>query len=160
MLGQNRPDRQVKSDAGGVPNPTAEARGSLLIIEDAPIHSTIIAHIADRTGFATTIASCYEEACDLLQTRQFDCITLDLGLGAHVGAEVLNQLAKLRCMARIVIISGSERAICDETMQIGRSLGLNICEPVPKPIDLKALREMLEHIRTRSRLEKLAARVI
>jgi ActR/RegA family two-component response regulator len=156
MLSQNKPNRHATSAAGTELNPSAEERSSLLIVEDALIHSTIIARIADKVGFTSEIAGCYEDACNLLHARQFDCITLDLGLGEHVGAEVLNHLSKIRCKARVIIISGSEKAVCDETVRIGRSLDLNICEPVPKPIDLKALREMLEHIRMQSRLEKLA----
>jgi len=156
MLGQKNPDRHATSDAGAEMNPSAEQRGNLLIIEDTLIHSAIIARFVFNVGFTTETASCYEDARNLFYVRQFDCITLDLGLGQHVGAEVLNQLSKIRCKARIIIISGSEKAVRDETVRIGRSLGLNICEPVPKPIDLKALREMLEHIRKQSGPEKLA----
>jgi DNA-binding NtrC family response regulator len=156
MHSQNTPDQNATSDAGAVLNPSAERRSNMLIIEDALIHSTLIARIADKVGFTTETAGCYEDACTLLYTRQFDCITLDLGLGQHVGREVLYHLAKIQSKAPVIIVSGSEKADCDKAVQIGRLLDLNICEPIPKPIDLKALREMLEHIRMQSGLEKFA----
>ena len=49
-------------------NPSAERRSKLLIIEDTLIHSTLIARIADKIGFTTVIAGCYEDARNLLHT--------------------------------------------------------------------------------------------
>lgn len=156
MFSQNNPDRKPMTKIGAEPNPFAEHPSRLLVIEDALIHSTIICRIAEKIGFATMTASSYEDACKVLSTCQFDCITLDLGLGEHVGVDVLRHLSTIRCRAQIIIISGSEKTVFDETVRIGRVLGLNICEPAPKPIDLKALRETLGHIRMQSRLQTLA----
>jgi DNA-binding NtrC family response regulator len=157
MFSQKNPDQQPMTKMSAEPSPPAEHPSRLLVIEDALIHSTIIGHIADKIGFTTMIARSYENACNLLHDRQFDCITLDLGLGQHAGVEVLNQLSRIECKTPIIIISGSEKSVCDETVRIGKSLHLNICEPVPKPIDLKALRETLTQIAMQSRLQHLAS---
>jgi two-component system, chemotaxis family, chemotaxis protein CheY len=156
MFGQNKPDRQPMKDANAGSDPSAKDPSSLLIIEDTLIHSTIIGRIADKVGFTVTTARSFEDACRALGAQQFDCITLDLGLGEHVGVDVLRHLSTIRCKARIIVISGSENDVCDETVRIGRALELNICESVPKPIDLKVLRETLAHIRMQSQLRKLA----
>jgi CheY-like chemotaxis protein len=129
---------------------------SLLVIEDALIHRTIIVNIGDKVGFVTRSASSVEAAEALLRTHQFDAITLDLALGEHVGLEVLRLLAELKSRAPIIIISVSDDAVLEETCRIGRSLELNIWKPLRKPIDLRMLREMLEQIKLYSGLQKIA----
>ncbi len=129
---------------------------SLLVIEDALIHRTIIAKIGDKVGFVTRSASSVEAAEALLRTHEFDAITLDLALGEHVGLEVLRLLAELKSRSPIIIISVSDDAVLEETCRIGRSLELNIWKPLRKPIDLRLLREMLEQIRLYSGLQKVA----
>ncbi len=153
MFNGNKPSLQAKTNADAVRS--GENQISLLIIEDALIHSTIIGHIAEKVGFTTATARSYEDACEILSARQFDCITLDLGLGDHVGLDVLHYLHATRCRAQIIIISLSDKKVCDEMVQIGKALDLNIDSSVHKPLDLKALRETLEQIRIRAQLQKL-----
>ena len=129
---------------------------SLLVIEDALIHRTIIAKIGDKVGFVTRSASSVEAAEALLRTQEFDAITLDLALGEHVGVEVLRLLADLKSRTPIIIISVSDDAVLEETCRIGRSLELNIWKPLRKPIDLRLLREMLEQIKLCSGLQQIA----
>jgi CheY-like chemotaxis protein len=129
---------------------------SLLVIEDALIHRTIISKIGDKAGFVTRSASSVEAAEALLRTHEFDAITLDLALGEHVGLEVLRLLAELKSRTPIIVISVSDDAVLEETCRIGRSLELNIWKPLRKPIDLRLLREMLEQIKLCSGLQKIA----
>lgn len=129
---------------------------NLLVIDDAVIHSTIIARIGDKTGFKTKTAASYEEAVKQLREQAFDCITLDLGLGRHAGVEVLRHLATLGYKGTVIIISGAEKYVCDETVKIGRELKLNLCDPIQKPVDLKLLRELLIELKNKAYLNKLA----
>jgi two-component system, chemotaxis family, chemotaxis protein CheY len=128
----------------------AKNLGSLLIIEDAPVHSAIISRVADKVGFITTRTHSYEDACEVLSARQFDCITLDLGLGEHVGFDILRYLSTIGCRAQIVIISQSDKGVCDDVAELGRGLDLSVYECVPKPIDLEGLRETLLHIQAQA----------
>jgi CheY-like chemotaxis protein len=129
---------------------------SLLVVEDALVHRTIISKIGDKVGFVARSASSVEAAEALLRAQDFDAITLDLGLGEHVGIEVLRLLADLKSKTPIIIISASDDAILEETCRIGRSLDLDIWKPLRKPIDLTQLREMLEQIKLCSGLHKTA----
>ncbi len=139
------------------PAPSAAPRQhSLLIVEDALIHRTIIAKIGDKVGFLTRSASSVEAAEALLRSQEFDAITLDLALGEHIGVEVLRLLAELKSRAPIIVISVSDDAVLEETCRIGRSLELNIRAPLRKPIDLKQLREMLEQIKCGAELPTAA----
>ena len=128
----------------------------LLVIDDSNIHRMILCRVGEKVGFETVGAASFDEAAKLLRESKFDCITLDLSLGERAGVEVLHLLSVLKYEAPIIIISGSENAVCEETVRIGKSLDLNICASLQKPIDLKALRELLEDIRKQSRLERPA----
>jgi len=138
------------------PSISDASQHSLLVVEDALVHRTIISKVGDNVGFVARTASSVEAAEALLRAEDFDAITLDLGLGEHVGVEVLRLLADLKSQTPIIIISGSEDAVLEETCRIGRSLGLNIWTPLRKPIDLTLLREMLEQIKPCSGPRRLA----
>jgi two-component system chemotaxis response regulator CheY len=137
---------EVAANAKAESNPAAKNQGAMLIIEDGLIHSAIIDRVAAKVGFSTTKAHSYEDACKVLGERQFDCITLDLGLGEHVGMDVLRFLSTIRCRAQIIVISCSDKDLCDDVAELGKALDLNVCESVPKPIDLETLRGKLVQI--------------
>jgi two-component system, chemotaxis family, chemotaxis protein CheY len=146
-----------EAEAAAAAQPSDAKTASLLIIEDAIVHSAIIARIADKLGFSTTSAHSYEDACTLVSAQQFDCITLDLGLGEHVGIDMLRYLWTIQCGAPIIVISQSDKETCDDVVELGRELGLNIYKSVPKPIDLKALRQTLTCIHLQSRPQQPTA---
>ena len=108
-------------------------RSELLVIDDANLHLSIVSRIATQAGFATTGASSVGEATKLLRERTFDCITLDL-------------LAEMKCRTPIIVISGSEDSVREETVKIGNFLDLNLCPSIPKPINLAVLRGALTQI--------------
>ena len=118
-------------------------RNELLVIDDANLHLSIVSRIATQAGFVTTGASSVDEASKLLRQRTFDCITLDLSLGEHSGVEVLKLLAEMKCRTPIIVVSGSEDSVREETIKIGNFLDLNLCAPIPKPINLAVLRAAL-----------------
>jgi DNA-binding response OmpR family regulator len=131
-------------------------RNELLVIDDTNLHQSIVSRIATQAGFVTTGANSVGEAARLLRTQPFDCITLDLSLGEESGVEILRLLAELKCRTPIIVISGSENSVRDETVRIGNFLNLNLCPPIPKPIDLAALRDTLTRIANDTQRQKLA----
>jgi CheY-like chemotaxis protein len=135
--------RQATTSANTALVKPVKNRITLLIIEDALIHSAIIGQIAGKVGFVTTKVHSYKDACEVLDAQQFDCITLDLGLGEHAGIDMLRYLSTVRCKAQIIVISQSNKEVCDDVVELGRALDLNVCKSVPKPIDLDVLRETL-----------------
>jgi CheY-like chemotaxis protein len=142
------PVRLATADAISKSDRPAEKPGSLLIIEDEPIHCAVISRIAGRVGFTATKAFSYDAACKALGAKRFDCITLDLGLGEHIGIDVLRYLSTIRCRAQIIVISHSDKDVCKDVVELGKALDLNVYDAVLKPIDLEALRETL--IQTRA----------
>lgn len=157
MFISNEVSRHALNNLDSESNALADQRSTMLIVEDALIHSNIINRIAGRVGFIADGARSYEDACKILSERQFDCITLDLVLGEHVGLDVLRYLAAIRCRAQIIVISQSDRDVCDDMVQLGRALDLNVYVFVQKPIDITLLRDTLEHIRMQLVLQKLGS---
>jgi len=144
------PVRLATTDATAKSDRPAGKPSSLLIIEDEPIHCAVIGRIAARVGFTATKANSYDAACKALGATGFDCITLDLGLGEHVGIDVLRYLSTIRCRAQILVISHSDKDVCNDVVELGKALDLNVYDAVMKPIDLESLRETLVHIRAQS----------
>jgi two-component system, chemotaxis family, chemotaxis protein CheY len=142
MLGQARSSEAHDADVDASPPPQR-----LLVIDDDNLHRMIICRAAAKAGYVPAGAASYEEAEMLAEAHAFDCITLDLSLGQHVGAEMLRHLSAIGCKAPIVIISGCDDATCRETLRVAKALDLNVQEPVPKPVDLAMLRDALERLR-------------
>jgi ActR/RegA family two-component response regulator len=135
---------QTKPLASDAARPAAPR---LLVIDDDKLHRMIVCRAAAKAGYAPAGAATYEEAAKLTQDATFDCITLDLSLGPHAGLEMLQHLWSIRCKTPIIVISGCDDSICRETVKLGKSLGLNICELLSKPVDLAMLRDWLERLR-------------
>jgi DNA-binding response OmpR family regulator len=120
----------------------------LLVIEDTDLHLAILARIAAQAGFSATKASSFQEAVRLLGEIHFDCITLDLSLGERSGVEVLDLLSEMNCRTPIIVISGSEHSVREQTVRTANYLNLNLCGMIAKPIDLAVLRETLKAVAT------------
>jgi CheY-like chemotaxis protein len=142
------PVRSATADAIAKSDRPTEKPDSLLIIDDEPVHCAVISRIAGRVGFTATKAFSYDAACKALGAKRFDCITLDLGLGEHIGIDVLRYLSTIQCRAQIIVISHSDKDVCNDVVELGKALDLNVYDAVLKPIDLEALRETL--IQTRA----------
>src|SRR5262249_40736633 len=97
-----------------------------------------------------TGAASYEEAAELLGHSDYDCITLDISLGRRSGIEILQLFKEIRCQTPIIVISGSPESIATMAMGVGNLAKLNMCEPIPKPADLKGLADKLPHIKQRT----------
>src|SRR5579862_1174655 len=101
--------------------PAGVARGiapRLLVIDDDNLHRMIICRVAAKAGYLPAGAATYEEAVQLVQETQFDCISLDLSLGEHVGVDMLRHLWVIGSKAPIIIISGCDDATCAETAKV------------------------------------------
>ena len=129
----------------------------LLVIDDDNLHRMIICRVAAKAGYVAVAAATYEEAAKLAQEDRFDCITLDLSLGAHAGVELLRHFWVIGCKAPVIIISGADDTVCRETVRVAKSLKFDVVESVPKPVDLSLLRYSLERFKERQHQPASAA---
>jgi len=146
--GLGRMLEQAKSiEAGDEVPAAAPGAPRLLVIDDDNLHRMIVCRVAAKAGYVPVAAGTYEEAAELAQYGKFDCITLDLSLGAHGGAELLRHFWVIGCKIPVIIISGADDAVCRETVRIAKSLKFELVESVPKPVDLSLLRFTLERFK-------------
>jgi two-component system, chemotaxis family, chemotaxis protein CheY len=120
----------------------------LLIIEDVMTHGAVVDRVARKFGFATQKVHDCGEARRALEQQRFDCITLDLVLGEHIGLDILRYLSEIDCRTPIILISQADRGTCEDVVELGRALDLDMAEPIQKPIDLHALGRVFADIRT------------
>ena len=120
----------------------------LLVVDDDPSVCTLIEKLGEKAGFVATCALSFEDAVKSLRTHQFDCITLDLGIGKNTGVELLKILGEMRFAAPIIIISGSMRSMRDFAVGIGTTMRLEL-EQLGKPINFALLRSRLTNIKAK-----------
>jgi DNA-binding NtrC family response regulator len=96
------------------------------------------------------VANSDNDACKALDAQQFDCITLDLGLGEHVGVDVPRYLSAVRCKAQIRRDQPTGQGRLRRRGGTRKSARFDACESVSKPMDLNALREILVRIQAQS----------
>jgi DNA-binding NtrC family response regulator len=128
---------------------------AILIVDDVPIHRMIICKVAIKAGFAPSEAENREDVRRLVAAVDFECATLDLSLGEQQGTEVLRDLFDLDFRAPIVIVSGSDSIAAESAFDFGRALGLNMLEPVGKPLDLARFRKILTRVGYETRRRRL-----
>jgi DNA-binding NtrC family response regulator len=147
---------QTMGDPGRASRRGGRQPDSLLVIDDDLSICTMLEKIGEKAGFAVKHAVSLEEATALLRMQQFACITLDLGLGANSGVEMLHILAGMGCTTPIIIISASQRSMRDFAAEIGDRMRLDIRPPFGKPIDFVKLKATLVEIKEMLNLQRRA----
>ncbi len=127
----------------------------LLVIDDAKVHRMIICRIAEKSGLNFIEADSCTEVIKALSETSYCGATLDLSLGERAGTEVIMELARFDFRPPVIIISGSDLQTATDAQQMGLALGLDMHEPVPKPLDLAKLRRRFISIREASRAGSL-----
>jgi DNA-binding NtrC family response regulator len=70
-------------------------------------------------------------------------VTLDLCMPQEDGIAVLALLKDIGFKGRLIIISGQDGWLRKSATRLAEARGLKVVEDVSKPVDLKALRELL-----------------
>jgi ActR/RegA family two-component response regulator len=144
-------------DALAFANLTQRSVPRLLVIDDDSLHRMIICRVAAKAGYAPAGAASYDEAAQLVHETAFDCITLDLALGAHAGNEMLHHLSVIDYRAPIIVVSGCDDATRIESVKLAKSLHLNVWQSTRKPVDLVVLRLWLEQLKAERGTAAVAA---
>ena len=126
---------------------TDDGEPRILVIDDTRVHRMIICRIAEKAGLKPIEAESCADVVNVLSVATYCGVTLDLSLGERAGTEVIAELARYEFRSPIIIISGSDPQTADEAQRLGLSLGLNMGEPVPKPVDLAKLRRRFVELR-------------
>lgn len=115
----------------------------LLILDDDALIARTISVIGESAGFTTKMTTGAEEFFRLLDDWGPSHIALDLIMPDMDGVEVLVELARRECHARILITSGVGSRVLDAARRSALEHGLTIAGVVSKPFSPGELREIL-----------------
>jgi len=129
-------------------NDHSPPRPRLLILDDDAEVCRMIQLVAEPYGYQTRIALAADEFFHELERWVPTHIALDLVMPQMDGVEVLAELARRHCSARIVITSGVGNRVLGAAARAGGEHGLEIASVLPKPFTPRDLRAALASPRT------------
>jgi DNA-binding response OmpR family regulator len=128
---------------------------NLLVVDDDYTHRSIICRLGEKAGFRSIGAESFTAVAKLMQDTKVDCVTIDLSLGDRSGGEVMGLLSMSKCNCPIIVISGTEPQSLDESVDLAKSLDLDLRAAMVKPIDMMTLRLLLSQISNEIDLQEL-----
>ncbi|ABD89339.1 response regulator [Rhodopseudomonas palustris] len=140
--------RRVVTADDSAPADTILGLLSLLVVDDDRAQRMLIAAAAEKAGYEVTQADSCAEGIELLRSRRYACVTLDLMLDDGDGNEVLQAMADVDYHGPVIVISGMNAERRSASRLFARSLGMELLHSFPKPIDLAALRISLANLRS------------
>jgi two-component system OmpR family response regulator len=118
-------------------NDQTESRLNVLIIDDNEQITKMISSFLDMSNHDCTVVNEGKEGLELIKTKQFDSIVLDLAMPEFDGYEILTTLQKEdpSQLRKIIILTASSVPI--ETVRKFKDLGVSSC--LQKPVDIDQL---------------------
>ena len=119
------------------PNDQDESRLNVLIIDDNEQITKMISSFLDMSNHDCTVVNEGKEGLELIKTKQYDTIVLDLAMPEFDGYEILDTLQKEdpSQISKIIILTASSVPI--ETVRRFKELGVSSC--LQKPVDIDQL---------------------
>ena len=114
-----------------------ESRLNVLIIDDNEQITKMISSFLDMSNHDCTIVNEGKEGLELIKTKQYDSIVLDLAMPEFDGYKILDTLQKEDSsqLSKIIILTASSVSI--ETVRKFKELGVSSC--LQKPVDIDQL---------------------
>jgi DNA-binding response OmpR family regulator len=118
-------------------NDKSELRLNVLIIDDNEQITKMISSFLDLSNHDCTIVNDGKDGLELIKTKQYDSIVLDLAMPEFDGYEILDTLKKEdpSQISKIIILTASSIPL--ETVKKFKELGVSSC--LQKPVDIDQL---------------------
>ena len=118
-------------------NNQSESRLNVLIIDDNEQITKMISTFLDMSNHDCTIVNDGKDGLELIKTKQYDSIVLDLAMPEFDGYEILDTLKKEdpSQISKIIILTASSVPL--ETVKKFKELGVSSC--LQKPVDIDQL---------------------
>jgi DNA-binding response OmpR family regulator len=125
------------SDTISQSNNQDESRLNVLIIDDNEQITKMISTFLDMSNHDCTVVNDGKEGLELIKTKQYDSIVLDLAMPEFDGYEILDTLKREDSsqISKIIILTASSIPI--ETVRKFKELGVSSC--LQKPVDIDQL---------------------
>ncbi len=134
-----------------------EDQATLLVVDDAADIRDLLARRLKRKGFAVTKACDGMQALELIASRPFDLVLLDLMMPGIDGLEVLALLRRGYPPSMLPVIAVTAR---HESESVVEALKLGANDYVTKPVDFPVLLARIESQLSRKRAEEKLAVVL
>lgn len=118
----------------------------LLAVDDNSDSAELIARVAAKLGYdarSLTEASKLERVLDEWMPN---VLTLDLCMPEEDGISLLSLLMKSGFSGHLLIVSGQDDWFRKTASRLASARGLNVADDLCKPVDLRALRELLARL--------------
>jgi DNA-binding NtrC family response regulator len=123
-------------------------QGRLLAVDDNSDSAELIARVARKCGYDVKMMADTRALRQTLDDWKPEVVTLDLCMPQEDGIALLSQLQESRFGGRLIIISGQDDWLRKSAGRLAALRGLNVADDMAKPVDLKALRQLLTNLRT------------
>ena len=113
----------------------------LFIVDDEPTFQEMVKPFFELKGYTVFAAVSGEEALPRIEAEKPDAVLLDMHLkGKLDGIEVLKQIKEKSPSSAVIMLTGIESNIKDETLRLGASKFLS------KPVTVKTLNEAIAEV--------------
>ncbi|MDP6391160.1 MAG: response regulator [Alphaproteobacteria bacterium] len=115
----------------------------LLVVDDEPAIGEAIGTVGEELGFEVEVTSKPQDFKRLYPEFEPTVVCLDVVMPDIDGIELLRFLSERKCTARIIVISGFNKAYLDSAHKLGQAFGLESVTTLSKPFQLTDLRNAL-----------------
>jgi len=124
-----------------------DAKGRLLAVDDNSDSAELVARVAAKCGYDTQTISDPRALRRTVEEWKPEVLTLDLCMPEADGIGLLSMLEESGFGGQLVIISGQEGWLRKAAGRLASLRGLRVADEMGKPVDIKALRQLLTNLR-------------
>jgi CheY-like chemotaxis protein len=121
-------------------------KSRLLAVDDNSDSAELIARVAAKCGYDARSMTDPSALRRVLDEWKPQVLTLDLCMPEEDGISVLSLLTQSGFSGHLLIISGQDEWFRKTASRLASARGLNVADDLCKPVDLKALRELLTQL--------------
>jgi DNA-binding NtrC family response regulator len=125
-------------------------RTRLLAVDDSADSADLVARVAAKCGYETQATSDPASVRTLVQNWKPEILTLDLCMPETDGIDLLSVLEDAGFKGRLIIISGQDSWFRKAARRLAETHGLAVIEDLRKPVDIAALRQLLNRLQQAS----------
>ena len=115
----------------------------LLICDDEPAFGRFVKNVAEELGYAVRVTTDSDGFIEAYDSFEPTMIVLDMIMPGMDGNELVLWLAKRKCTARVVIITGYTPDYATHAKILAEFKGLGPVTTLHKPVEISQLRAVL-----------------
>ena len=128
-------------------NETSQGSKRLLAVDDNFESAELIARVGTACGYETKPIMDPRTVPDILEDWKPDVLTLDLCMPHKDGFSILATLQEVGFKGSLIVISAQNDWLRKAACQLAEVNGIEVTSHLQKPINLRALRDLLNTIR-------------